>query len=731
MHIDGKDTITSYKNYAAAKTAFDDAVTQHDYSTEGDYAIDPNNEHNWIEIQGAHLAQGGRPLSALARDRKYTSQEEWEKAYTPNRKSKVMRYKTKEQGGTAAQETYDGRTLAYSSEDGVNLYRKPDSSRVFAYGEDAALLAKALKHTPTAWEKGWLYVSAENNVINGKQFLSIAPNSKAFKFLQSNFLLRENLEEGGTAGEREYSVTLTVQPKKLPEILQQVEDLLQVSSQDDSMFDISGNEISIYGLTQKEEYLLMEKFKNITAVENIQSTDYAQGGRPKSAIMRDRYNTNASEPWEVNYARKTRARNRAEGGSAGKRYSAEVGEEQITVIKNKKEVTGFPVYARITGYAPVTVDVYPTKEEAQAKAKKLEKKNQMQTGGAIKNQYHFKTPQQVWEAWTTEQRIHFLMDHKINPNADTKEMEHWAAKEYRYLSQDIIDKLFEHVMEGQYNYGGEIDELENIEETYEPDWENDDFIEDKPSGGYSTSHAGKFIGEFETTGEALAALKTERAKGWFPTIWFVSDHGNYWAIDENGNEIKQAGGALGGGVVPFFQSLDMSKLPPNIRSVVEPVATHKEIIYVREGDNSFEKFLTLKNLLETKFPDAIKKPEVPKPAAPKKPDVSVLKTRLLLINEMMKKADAAKKAILKTRASIVREMIASAGKKEEGGSAGGSLKVKLLKKVKGLPYKVGQLVPVSIGKDGNLLWHVHTTIIDLPKDSYELESQAEGGKTVN
>jgi hypothetical protein len=39
----------------------------------------------------------------------------------------------------------------------------------------------------------------------------------------------------------------------------------------------------------------------------------------------------------------------------------------------------------------------------------------------------------------------------------------------------------------------------------------------------------------------------------------------------------------------------------------------------------------------------------------------------MLITEMMGKADAAKKAILKTRASIVREMIANAGKKAEGG----------------------------------------------------------------
>jgi hypothetical protein len=43
----------------------------------------------------------------------------------------------------------------------------------------------------------------------------------------------------------------------------------------------------------------------------------------------------------------------------------------------------------------------------------------------------------------------------------------------------------------------------------------------------------------------------------------------------------------------------------------------------------------------------------------------------------------------------------------------------LTKKVDGLPYKVGDKVPVYQGNFG-LIWHVWTTIIDLPEDSYTL-----------
>ena len=76
--------------------------------------------------------------------------------------------------------------------------------------------------------------------------------------------------------------------------------------------------------------------------------------------------------------------NFADGGNIAENYSAEVGNEKITVIKKGKEKTGYPVYVRLKGYAPVTIDVYDTKEIAETKARKLEKENKYAGGGSIK-----------------------------------------------------------------------------------------------------------------------------------------------------------------------------------------------------------------------------------------------------------------------------------------------------------------------------------------------------------
>jgi hypothetical protein len=78
----------------------------------------------------------------------------------------------------------------------------------------------------------------------------------------------------------------------------------------------------------------------------------------------------------------------ADGGKMAKggmsdRYSTEVGDEVIAIIKNRKEVNGYPVYARVSGNAPITVGVFPTKEKAMAKAKQLEKNNKMADGGKM------------------------------------------------------------------------------------------------------------------------------------------------------------------------------------------------------------------------------------------------------------------------------------------------------------------------------------------------------------
>jgi hypothetical protein len=65
----------------------------------------------------------------------------------------------------------------------------------------------------------------------------------------------------------------------------------------------------------------------------------------------------------------------ADGGSIAENTTVEVGEDKISVIKNRKEKTGFAVYVQAKGYAPMTLDVYANKEAATKKAKALAKKN--------------------------------------------------------------------------------------------------------------------------------------------------------------------------------------------------------------------------------------------------------------------------------------------------------------------------------------------------------------------
>lgn len=94
--------------------------------------------------------------------------------------------------------------------------------------------------------------------------------------------------------------------------------------------------------------------------------------------------------------------------------------------------------------------------------------------------------------------------------------------------------------------GGEIEK--NEEQLYEMQ-EDDCVINASPSDKYSVSCSGKHIGYYESVNECLAAIKSWQEKNnWYPTIWYVSDHGNYWPINSEGKEIKLAkGGEIHGG----------------------------------------------------------------------------------------------------------------------------------------------------------------------------------------
>jgi len=78
---------------------------------------------------------------------------------------------------------------------------------------------------------------------------------------------------------------------------------------------------------------------------------------------------------------------------------------------------------------------------------------------------------------------------------------------------------------------------ENINESVRMDRE--DCILSSDGNKYSVSCAGEFLGDFVEYETAMDVIKDWREEnGYYPNIWFVSDHGNSWKIDDNGEEIK-------------------------------------------------------------------------------------------------------------------------------------------------------------------------------------------------
>ena len=86
-----------------------------------------------------------------------------------------------------------------------------------------------------------------------------------------------------------------------------------------------------------------------------------------------------------------------------------------------------------------------------------------------------------------------------------------------------------------------------IRESNEPEEED---ITLTPSGQLGSNISvgivgGKHIGEYEDQDAALAAVKKWMEKNQFwPTIWWVSDHGNSWPIDLDGNELDTDAGEV-------------------------------------------------------------------------------------------------------------------------------------------------------------------------------------------
>jgi len=113
----------------------------------------------------------------------------------------------------------------------------------------------------------------------------------------------------------------------------------------------------------------------------------------------------AEEGLEKKHSKKNKGGMMANGGTIAEKTSVEVGDEKISVIKNRKEKTGYPLYIVSVGYAPITLDVYATKELANKKAKELAKKEgykfadggKMAKGGTLKTKAKYIPKYQIEE----------------------------------------------------------------------------------------------------------------------------------------------------------------------------------------------------------------------------------------------------------------------------------------------------------------------------------------------
>jgi hypothetical protein len=67
----------------------------------------------------------------------------------------------------------------------------------------------------------------------------------------------------------------------------------------------------------------------------------------------------------------------------------------------------------------------------------------------------------------------------------------------------------------------------------EPDYETDGFILDEPRGGYGASLEQKFLGNFQSAEDAAKAIRQAAGPNYFPSLWFVDDHGGVDSFSED------------------------------------------------------------------------------------------------------------------------------------------------------------------------------------------------------
>jgi hypothetical protein len=145
---------------------------------------------------------------------------------------------------------------------------------------------------------------------------------------------------------------------------------------DDARFEERGK-MAHGGMFEKPIPAIMDKYGNIKSEKILQQDlEYLKEAYEDKLVTKAEYDKSYDEIKEQIKFLKEDSGMMAKGGSIAENTTVEVGEDKISVIKNRKEKTGYAVYVQAKGYAPMTLDVYATKEAATKKAKALAKKNE-------------------------------------------------------------------------------------------------------------------------------------------------------------------------------------------------------------------------------------------------------------------------------------------------------------------------------------------------------------------
>jgi len=233
---------------------------------------------------------------------------------------------------------------------------------------------------------------------------------------------------------------------------------------------------------------------------------------------------------------------------------------QVWVIPATGVETGNRVYANGGGVAMANQQVIDDASQGYVNYYLGEGASQgiYAKGGAIKNQYAGRTPEDVWDSLTEIQRKHFLLDHyksydteflefnsgeefeqsKIKDLQDEakENIVSYSKKTWKKLSGDIRKAFTSHVKEGQYARGGGVRKVGNREYSYGRNWTNDHRHVNKGENHEVTyNRKGKFLGIFAGGGSLTNEFKEIEDFG--SEQYFIRDFGHVIIEDDKKIEL--------------------------------------------------------------------------------------------------------------------------------------------------------------------------------------------------